>query len=64
MKDDILEAVIDLFWELLVWKKLDAKLKKKIRNRFLRWAVEVLFYLLALAVLLLLFVGIYQLIKN
>ena len=64
MMDDILEAVIDLFWDLLVWKKLDAKLKKKIRNRFLRWAVEVLFYLLALAVLLLLFVGIYQLIKN
>ena len=64
MMDDILEAGIDLFWDLLVWKKLDAKLKKKIRNRFLRWAVEVLFYLLALAVLLLLFVGIYQLIKN
>ena len=64
MMDDILEAVIDLFWDLLVWKKLDAKLKKKIRNRFLRWAVDVLFYLLALAVLLLLFVGIYQLIKN
>ena len=63
MMDDILEAVIDLFWDLIVWKKLDAKLKKKIQNRFLRWAVEVLIYLLALTALFLLFVGIYLLVK-
>jgi hypothetical protein len=64
MMDDILEAVIDLFVELFVWERLNRKLKKKIPNRFLRWAVEVLIYLTALTVLLLLIVGIYLLIKK
>ena len=64
MMDDILEAVIDLFVELFVWERLNRKLKKKIPNRFLRWTVEVLIYLLALTVLLLLIAGIYLLIKK
>jgi len=64
MMDDILEAVIDLFIDLFVWERLNTKLKKQIKNRFLRWTVELMIYLLALTVLLLLIVGIYLLIKK
>lgn len=64
MMDDILEAVIDLFIDLFVWERLNNKLKKRIKNRFLRWTVELLIYLLAITVLLLLIAGIYLLIKK
>ena len=57
------DFVMDLFLELFVWEQLNGFLERAIPNRFLRWTVATLIYLLVLTALLLLLIGICRLIK-
>ena len=62
--DDLFDAVLDFFAELFIWEQLNEDLRKKIPNRFLRWIVTTLIYLLIVMALLLLLKGIYLLIRK
>ena len=57
------DFVMDLFLELFVWEQLNSFLIRAISNRFLRWTVATLIYLLVLIALLLVLIGICRLIK-